>query len=286
MRFVFIRDYRSEFPVKKMCQVLKVARSGFYAWIGRPKSKRQQENEELFSKMMGIFKKNREVYGSPRIHAELAAQGYRCSLNRVARLMKGRIVAKTIKMFRTTTDSEHSYQIVPDLINQNFVAVAPNTVWTSDITYIRTLEGWLYLAIVLDVYSRKVAGWSMSNRLTKELVLGAVSNAVMRRKPGKDVVFHSDRGIQYACGVFRGFLKRINFMQSMGRKGTCYDNAITESFFHTLKTEHVQFCQYRTREEARRSIFDYIEMFYNRERRHSSIGYMSPDEFERAAIAA
>lgn len=281
-----MRDHRSQFPVKKMCQMLKISRSGFYAWDGREKSKRQMENEILKEKIKEIFKKSRELYGSPRVHAELMAQGYSCSENRVARLMKGKIVAKTVKMFKRTTNSDHRCQPAPDLVNQNFVAPAPNTIWTSDITYIRTLEGWLYLAIVLDVYSRKVIGWSMRERLAKELVLKAVSSAITRRNVNGDIIFHSDQGIQYACDVFKNFLKRNNIEQSMSRKGICYDNAITESFFHTLKTEHVHFSHYRTREEARRSIFDYIEVFYNRERRHSSIGYLSPDQFERTAIVA
>jgi len=286
MKFLFIRDYRSEFPVKKMCQMLKVSRSGFYAWDGKGESKRQMENGELQGKIEEIFKKSRELYGSPRIHAELRAQGYACSVNRVARLMRGKFVAKTVKMFRTTTNSNHDYRPAPDLVNQNFVAPAPNSIWTSDITYIRTLEGWLYLAVVLDVYSRKVVGWSMSDRLTKEIVITAVSNAIIRRNIAGDVIFHSDQGVQYACDVFRNFLKRNNITQSMSRKGICYDNAITESFFHTLKTEHVYFCHYSTREEARRSLFDYIEIYYNRERRHSSIGYMSPDQFEKMAVPA
>jgi len=286
MKFLFIRDYRSEFPVKKMCQILKVSRSGFYAWNDKGKSNRQMENEELQRKIEEIFEKSRKLYGSPRVHAELKAQGYACSVNRVARLMSGKFIAKTVKMFRVTTNSKHGYPPAPDLVNQNFVAPAPNSIWTSDITYIRTLEGWLYLAVVLDVFSRKVVGWSMGDRLTKEIVITAVSNAIIRRNLAGDVIFHSDQGIQYACDVFRNFLKRNKITQSMSRKGICYDNAITESFFHTLKTEHVYFCQYRTREEAKRSIFDYIEVYYNRERRHSAIGYMSPDQFEKMAVPA
>lgn len=286
MKFRFIKEQRSAFPVEKMCQVLKVSRSGFYAWNDREKSNRRMENEKLQRKIEEIFEKSRELYGSPRIHAELMAQGYACSVNRVARLMRGRFVAKTVKMFKRTTYSDHDYRPAPDLINQNFVAPAPNAIWTSDITYIRTLEGWLYLAIVLDVYSRKVVGWCMSSRLTKEIVITAVSNAITRRNIAGDVIFHSDRGVQYACDVFRNFLKRNKIMQSMSRKGVCYDNAISESFFHTLKTEHVYFCHYRTREEAKRSLFDYIEIYYNRERRHSSIGYLSPDQFERMVVPA
>jgi len=284
MKFLFVRGNRSEFPVGKMCQVLKVSRSGFYDWNSREKGQRQMENEMLKEKIKEIFNKSRALYGSPRVHAELKAQGYSCSENRVARLMRGKFVAKTVKMFRRTTNSDHKYRPAPDLIHQNFVAPAPNSIWTSDITYIRTLEGWLYLAVVLDVYSRKVVGWSMSERLTKELVITAVSNAIIRRKIAGDVIFHSDQGVQYACDVFRSFLKRNKIKQSMSRKGICYDNAITESFFHTLKTEHVYFNQYITRRDARQSIFDYIEVFYNRERRHSSIGYLSPDQFERRAI--
>lgn len=286
MKFGFIRNCRSEFPVKKMCQMLKVSRSGFYAWDGKGKSNRQMENEILTAKIEEIFKKNHELYGSPRVHAELKAQGYSCSINRVTRLMQGKFIAKTVKMFRKTTNSDHTYQPAPDLLNQSFIAHAPNTIWTSDITYIRTFEGWLYLAIVLDVYSRKIVGWSMSERLTKDLVINAVSNAIIRRNPEGNIVFHSDQGVQYACDVFVNFLKRNKFTQSMSRKGICYDNAITESFFHTLKTERVYFCRYRTREEARQSIFDYIEIYYNRERRHSSIGYLSPEQFEKMAMTA
>jgi transposase InsO family protein len=285
MKFKFIKEQCSSFPVEKMCQALKVSRSGFYAWNGKGESKRQMENRELQRKIEEIFKRSRRLYGSPRVHAELRAQGYTCGINKVARLMKGKFVAKTVKMFRRTTDSNHNYHPAPDLINQNFVAPAPNTIWTSDITYIRTLEGWLYLAIVLDVYSRKVVGWSMSRRLTKEIVITAVSNAIARRNIYGDIIFHSDQGVQYACYIFRNFLKRHRIMQSMSRKGICYDNAITESFFHTLKTEHVYFCHYRTREEARRSLFDYIEIYYNRERRHSSIVYMSPEQFEKMAMS-
>lgn len=280
MKYVFIKNYSSEFPVKKMCQVFKVSRGGYYAWLGRGKSMRQIENEALMSTIEGIFHKSRELYGSPRVYAELREQGYPCSENRIARLMKGKLVAKTVKIFKRTTNSEHSYQHAPDLINQNFVSAAPNKIWTSDITYIRTMEGWLYLAVVLDIYSRRIVGCSMGERLTKDIVVNAVSNAIIRRNPVGNVVFHSDQGVQYACDVFRSFLKRNKMIQSMSRKGICYDNAITESFFHTLKTEHVYFCQYKTREEARRSIFEYIEVFYNRERRHSSIGYLSPEQFE------
>ena len=285
MKYCFVKDYRSEFTIEKMCQVLKVSRSGFYDWNSRKKSRRQMENEILREKIEEIFKKSRELYGSPRVHAELKAQGYLCSKNRVARLMQGKFTAKTVKMFRRTTDSEHRHRPAPDLVNQNFVAPAPNSIWTSDITYIKTLEGWLYLAVVLDMYSRKVIGWSMNERLTKELVLAAVSNAIIRRKIAGELIFHSDRGVQYACDVFQSFLKRNKIRQSMSRKGICYDNAITESFFHTLKTEHIYFNRYRTREEAKQSIFSYIEVFYNLERRHSSIEYLSPDQFERRSIA-
>jgi transposase InsO family protein len=284
MKFRFINEQRSAFPVEKMCQILKVSRSGFYMWGKRSKSERQMKNEELTNKIGEIFIKSRELYGSPRIYAELKARGYQCSKNRVERLMRGKFIAKTRRKFKITTHSKHDLPVAPDLLRQNFVSDTTNAVWTSDITYIRTNEGWLYLSIILDTYSRKVVGWSMNERLTGDLVIKAINNAVIRRKPNGRIIFHSDRGVQYACFETRKLLARNGFIQSMSRKGICYDNAITESFFHTLKTEHVYFSHFITREEARRSLFDYIEVYYNRERRHSSIGYMSPDQFEKVAV--
>jgi len=286
MKFRFVNEQRSAFPAEKMCQILKVSRSGFYAWGKRGKSERQMKNEELVNKIGEIFTKSRELYGSPRMYAELKARGYQCSKNRIERLMRGKFIAKTRRKFKITTHSKHNLPVAPDLLRQNFVSGTANAVWTSDITYIRTNEGWLYLSIILDTYSRKIVGWSMNERLTGDLVTKAINNAVIRRKPNGRLIFHSDQGVQYACFETRKLLERNGFIQSMSRKGRCYDNAITETFFHSLKTEHIYFNSYKTRDEARQSIFDYIEMFYNRERRHSSIGYMSPDQFEKMAVPA
>lgn len=284
MKFRFIKDHRFAFPVEKMCQTLKISRSGFYSWIGRDKSQRQMKNEVLVEEIEKVFVKSRQLYGSPRIHAELNALGYHCNKKRVARLMQGKFIAKTKKKFKVTTDSRHNLPVAPNLLRQKFVSEAANQIWTSDITYIWTQEGWLYLAIVLDIFSRKVVGWSMSQRLESDLVLNALNSAIARRQPTQKIVFHSDQGVQYACSDTRQLLKNNGFVQSMSRKGRCYDNAITETFFHSLKTEQVYFERYNTRKEARQSIFNYIEVFYNRERRHSSLGYLSPNNFEKQFV--
>jgi len=255
-------------------------------WHGKGKSKRQMENEVLVGEIEKVFVKSRKLYGSPRVHAELKALGYPYNEKRVARLMQGKFVAKTKKKFRVTTNSRHNLPVAPNLLRQNFVSEAANRVWTSDITYIWTREGWLYLAIVLDVFSRKVVGWSMSQHLGSDLVLNALNNAIAHRQPRQKIVFHSDQGIQYACSDTRQLLSNNGFVQSMSRKGRCYDNAITETFFHSLKTEQVYFERYETRKEARQDIFNYIEVFYNRERRHSSLGYLSPDNFEKQFVNA
>lgn len=234
-----------------------------------------------------LHKKSYRAYGSPRITKDLKATGIKCGENRVARIMKVHgIVGKAAKKFKATTDSKHNLPIAENLLKQNFVTEKPNTVWVSDITYIWTLEGWLYLAVILDLYSRQVVGWAMSNRMTSGLVIKALYQAIGRRNPGIGCVFHSDRGVQYASADFRDVLKVYGFIQSMSRKGNCYDNAVAESFFHTLKTEHVYDYRYETRAEATQSIFEYIEMFYNRQRRHSTLGYRSPVSFELEAMAA
>jgi transposase InsO family protein len=232
-------------------------------------------------------KDSRGTYGSPRITKDLQAMGTQCSENRVARLMKNNgIVGKAKKKFKATTNSKHNLAVAENLLKQNFAAQNPNTIWVSDITYIWTLEGWLYLAVILDLYSRQVVGWAMSDRLTSDFVIKALYQAIGRRNPGSCCIFHSDRGVQYASADFRDVLNSHGFIQSMSRKGNCYDNAVAESFFHTLKTEHVYDYRYDTRAEARQSIFDYIEIFYNRQRRHSALGYRSPISFELEAMVA
>ena len=271
-----------------MCQVLGIAPSGYYYWLKRKPSKRELENSILLREIKKIYTKRRRNYGSPRITDELRDKGYICSRPRVARIMRrAGIYAKTKRKFKVTTQSRHHYPISPNLLGQNFKADSPNTIWTSDITYIWTRQGWLYLAVVLDLFNREIVGWSMSNRLTASTTtIPSLIQACNRRRSESGLIFHSDQGIQYASKEFRDNLKKYGMIQSMSNKGNCYDNAVTESFFHTLKTELVYFAKYDTREKARNSIFEYIEIFYNRERKHSTLGYKTPVEFMKLKMAA
>ena len=287
MKYWFMDQYSSTHGVQRMCRVIGASRSGYYGWKRQPQSKRQKENEKILMEIKESHKNSHKVYGSPRITEDLQAKGTKCSKNRVARLMKVHgIIAKTKKKFKATTNSKHNLPVAENLLNQDFAAEKPNTVWVSDITYIWTLEGWLYLAVILDLYSRQVVGWAMSDRLTADFVIKALHQAIGKRNPVRGCIFHSDRGVQYASADFRDVLNRHGFIQSMSRKGNCYDNAVSESFFHTLKTEHVYDYRYETRAEAIQSVFEYIEVFYNRQRRHSAIGYRSPVSFELNAMAA
>ena len=287
MKYWFMDQYRSTHGVQRMCRVIGASRSGYYRWKMQPQSKRQKENEKILMEIKESHKNSHRVYGSPRITEDLQAKGTKCSKNRVARLMKVHgIIAKAKKKFKATTNSKHNLPVADNLLNQDFVAEKPNTVWVSDITYIWTLEGWLYLAVILDLYSRQVVGWAMSDRLTANFVIKALHQAIGRRNPVRGCILHSDRGVQYASADFRDVLNSYGFIQSMSRKGNCYDNAVAESFFHTLKTEHVYDYRYETRAEAIQSIFEYIEIFYNRKRRHSAIGYRSPVSYELLAMAA
>ena len=287
MKYWFMDQHRSCHGVQKMCQVIGASRSGYYRWRKQPQSKRQKENEKILMEIKESHKNSRRAYGSPRVTEDLQTKGIKCGKNRVARIMKVHgIVGKAAKKFKATTDSKHNLPVAENLLKQNFVAQKPNTVWVSDITYIWTLEGWLYLAVILDLYSRQVVGWAMSDRLTSDFVIKALYQAIGRRNPGLCCIFHSDRGVQYASADFRDVLNSHVFIQSMSRKGNCYDNAVAESFFHTLKIEHVYDYPYETRAEATQSIFEYIEMFYNRQRRHSALGYRSPVSFELEAMAA
>ena len=271
MKYLFIEKNRSAFAVEKMCRAFKVSKSGYYAQKKRGRSKQAADNERLDLEISTAHKKSHARYGSPRITEELNAQGTPCSKNRVARRMrKNGIVAKTKRRFKVTTKSKHTHPIAENKLNQNFSAKGPNQVWVSDITYLWTREGWLYLAVVLDLFSRKIVGWSMSQSLGQEIVLQALGHALQRRHPAPGLIVHSDQGVQYACLAMRRLLAKNGVTQSMSGKGNCYDNAVAESFFHTLKTELVYFEDYQTRAEARGSIFEYIEVFYNRERRHSA----------------
>ena len=287
MKYWFMDRYRSEFRVERMCKVLGVSRSGYYGWRKRPCSRRDRENEQVLKEIQKSHKRSKGTYGSPRVAEDLRANGVRCGKNRVARIMrKNGIVAGSRRKFKATTNSRHDLPVAENLLEQKFHTDSPNKVYASDITYIPTLEGWLYVVVILDVFSRKVVGWAMSERLTAEFVIRALCQAIERRRPPTGSMLHSDRGIQYACAGFREVLNQYGFIQSMSRKGNCYDNAVVESFFHTLKTEHVYLHRYTTRAEARLSIFEYIEMFYNRVRRHSTLGYRSPASFEQEAMVA
>ncbi len=269
-----------------MSQVLEVSARGYYDWLDRVESKRESENQKLLVEIQTIFDANREVYGAPRIYAELIEKGQQCSLNRVARLMKkADIMPKTIKKFKITTDSRKSRFPAKNLLEQDFSAKNCDEKWVADVTYIPTREGWLFLAAVLDLYSRRIIGWSMSDRLTSKLAQEALKNALNLRKPTTEVIVHSDRGKEYYAGDYQALLKNNNLTCSMSRKGNCYDNATMESFFHSLKVEQVHHDDYHTRDEARSVIFDYIEVFYNRQRKHSSIGYKSPINFENKMVA-
>jgi len=287
MKYIFIEKHRSSFAVEKMCRSLKISKSGYYAWRDKPKSMRDLANEKLDHHIRTIYEQNKGRCGSPRITEALNEQGIACSENRVAnRMRRNEIKAKTKKRFKITTNSKHNHPIVPNLLNQDFTAYNPNQIWVSDITYIWTREGWLYLAVILDLFSRRIVGWAMSNRLGQELVLNAFQQALWRRRPGHGIIFHSDQGVQYACKAFRNLLKEHRFIQSMSGRGNCYDNAVVESFFHTLKTELVYFETYYTREEARNNIFEYIEIYYNKIRLHSTLKYCSPVKFEQRWIDA
>jgi len=267
-----------------MCKTLEVSRSGFYAWLGRGESDRARNDRRLIALILGVFGESRGIYGVPRVHRTLLQRGEPCGHNRVARLMrKAGLRSKTKRRFRVkTTDSKHNHPIAPDRLDQDFRASAANQVWVSDITYIPTDEGWLYLASTMDLFSRRIVGWSMASTLHATIVVDALLMAIGQRGPVAGLIHHSDRGVQYASTEFRAVLAAHGVVASMSRKGNCYDNAAKESFFHTLKTELVNHERYRTRDEARASVFDYIEAFYNRSRIHSTLGYLSPADFERA----
>ena len=265
-----------------MCKILEVSRSSYYKRKNQSKGKRARENKQLLKMIGEVFTESKERYGSPRITAELKRRGISCNKKRIARLMsKYGIEAKIFRKYRNTTNSDHKKERSQNILGREFNRQKSNEVWTSDITYIRTEEGWLYLAAVMDIYSRKVIGWQLEKSLNSDLVERALRNALMDRRVDKGIIFHSDQGIQYASESFRKILRDNGFIQSMSRKGNCYDNAITETFFHTLKTELTHRTKYKTREEARQSIFEYIKIFYNRKRLHSAIGYCSPAEYEK-----
>jgi transposase InsO family protein len=272
-----------------MCLVFKVSRSSFYYWLSCPESKRRNENIQILETIKAIRQSEpkKEVYGALRMLKDLKAKGFYCGKNRIAAIMrKNGIRSKIKRKFKRTTDSEHSHPVAPNILQQRFSVDAPNKAYVTDITYIWTAEGWLYLAVVLDLFSRMVVGWFTSSRINKELVREALQRAIKERKPQRGLIVHSDRGSQYASHEYRTFLNKRGYMQSMSGSGNCYDNAVMESFFHSLKVEHIFFEKYATRAEAKTSIFDYIETFYNRVRRHSHLNYEAPLLFEQNYVKA
>lgn len=284
MRFAFIERYRRVYPVTRMCRLLEVTRGGFYSWRRRPASVREQENRRLIVAIRAILASRRHVYGSPRIHAELRAQGWCCGRNRVARLMRQYgIRARGRRRFRVTTQSDHQEPVAPNLLQRQFKAARANRTWVADISYIWTREGWLYLAVLMDLFSRMIVGWALRERLTAALAIEALEMGLDRRQPPDNLLHHSDRGSQYASEAYQKLLKSRGIRPSMSRSGDCWDNAAMESLFGTIKGELIHQADYATRREARAEVFEYIEVFYNRQRRHSSLGYVSPAEFEASA---
>jgi putative transposase len=281
--FAFIEQYKDTWPVTVMCQALNVSPQGFYSWRSRPASDQQQRRDAMLVQIHAVHAEVKERYGSPRIAKELQAKGLGCCVNTVAKLMHDNdIRAKTARKFCHTTDSNHDLAVADNVLDRHFEATAPNEKWTADITYIRTGEGWLYLAVVEDLYSRMVVGWSMADRMTSRLVVDALDMAVRRRLPAEGLLAHSDRGSQYASDHYQRLLAKHDIACSMSRVAQCWDNAPMESFFATLKKELIHHEDYQSRAEARTSIVEYIELFYNAKRRHSSLGYVSPAEYEQA----
>jgi len=265
-----------------MCQVLEVSRSGYYDWLNREPSQRQLENEKLKIKITEIYWQHKGRYGSPRIYRQLKKEGYNYNIKRIEKLMNIRgLKAIQKRKFKKTTDSNHNLPLKKNLLNRKFNVTQPNKVWVSDITYISTKEGWLYLAVVIDLYSRKVVGWSINKRMTKHLVIDALNMGIKNRKPDKGLIFHSDRGTQYASHDFQKELWKNTMRSSMSRKGDCWDNAVAESFFSTIKTELIYHNKYKNRKQARQDIFQYIAVYYNRIRMHSTLNYKSPKDYEK-----
>jgi putative transposase len=285
VKFRFIKEHLAAgYPLEVACQVLEVSRSGYYAWRDRPRSARAKRRAELAGKVKAVHQANRGVYGSPRVCAALRASGERACENTVAKLMRDHgIRAKAKKKYvPRTTDSAHDRPVAPNVLGRDFDADLPDRKWAADITYVPTAEGWLYLAGVIDLCSRKVVGWSMADHMRTDLVGDALAMAIARRAPAEGLLHHSDRGVQYASDDYQHLLERNGIACSMSGRGDCWDNAVMESFWGTLKTELVNHEDYQTREQARASIFEYVEVFYNRHRLHSSLGYLSPEQFERS----
>lgn len=281
MKYLFISKHKKEFPIQRMCQVLGVKPVTFYAWQTRPQSKRSMENEILLKRIRIIHKESKELYGSPKIYQALKNQNVLYGKNRIARIMKENdIKAKIRKKFRVKSRVIKSIHASENLLQREFNVKRPNMVWVTDITYIPTRLGWMYLCVFIDLFSRKIVGWSMARHMKAEMVVAALKMAYLNRRPGAGLIIHSDQGSQYGSIEFRQILVSLGMVQSMSGRGNCWDNACAESFFHLLKTELIQFMSYQDYEEAKISIFEYMEVFYNRLRIHSTLGYQSPSVYE------
>lgn len=278
-------EYRHIYPIIRMCSVLEVSENGYYNWLKRGKSQRKRDDEQLALRIEDAYRENRGIYGSPRIHAELKAQGIYCGRKRIVRLMRElNLSARRKRLQAKKTDSNHDSPIAPNLLERDFTADAPNKKWMTDMTFIATSEGWLYLAGVIDAYSRRLVGWAMGQEHDAELVKQALHMALVMRQPGAGLVHHSDRGSEYASKSYQEILHQYNIQISMSRKGDCYDNAMIESFWGTLKEECFGLEIFHTIKEAKTAVFEYIEVFYNRKRRHSSLGYLSPLDYEKQGM--
>jgi len=288
MKYAFMKSHSRQFRTVAMARVLGVSRSGYYAWRhrqGKP-SRRQQTQARLDQRTQAAFAKSKGRNGSPRLTRDLADQGHHYDRKTVASSMQRQnLVAKAARKFKATTQSDHKLPVAPNLLQQDFAADRPNQKWVGDITYLWTDEGWLYLAVVLDLYSRKVIGWAMDKRMKSKLVCDALTMALWRRGKPTNVIVHSDRGSQYCSEAYQRIIKGHRLRCSMSAKGSCYDNAVAESFFHSLKVEAIHGERFQTREQTRQTVFEYIEVDYNRNRRHSANGFISPDAFEASKVA-
>lgn len=287
MKYAFIREHQNEFSVVRMCRVLQVSRSGYYHWVERPESRRACEDRALLEHIRRVHLQSRRAYGSVKTWRELRAQGVACGKHRVARLRKREgIEAQRRRRFRLAAENHHTTPPAPNLLGQQFVAAQPDQIWVGDMTFIRTRAGFLYLAVLLDLYARRVIGWCMHDRPNLELTLRALDMALAHRRPAPGLVHHTDQAPLYAAYEYRKRMHDHGLVASMSARGNCYDNAVVESFFSNLKNELVHHCDFATREQARAAIFDYIEVFYNRSRRHQTLGYLSPMEFEKQSYIA
>jgi putative transposase len=283
VKYAFIEAHRHEHGIKTMCRVLKVCRSGFYAWVHQPDSNHAVKDRQLLELIRASWEASGGIYGSPRVHRDLMEAGERISRKRVARIMREQKI-RAIRGYKKPKPRFGKPAVTaPNRLQQEFDIAEPNAAWVTDITYVRTWQGWLYLAVVIDLYSRRVIGWAMRSTLARELVLDAILMAVWQRKPKGEVIIHSDQGSQYGSDDWQRFCRSNKLVTSMSRRGNCYDNAVAESFFSSLKKERIRKKIYKTRQDARADLFDYIEVFYNRKRRHSHIGDVSPAAFEEAA---